>query len=121
MKLVELNIYPIKSCRGISLQSAALTERGLRLDRRWMVVREDDGMFISQREHPCLALVEVELFANHVRIGARGLSSFEVAIDGEGARRQAQVWQDVCPAIDEGDLAARWFGEHLNDGGRYRL
>lgn len=121
MKLTELNIYPIKSCRGISLQSADLTERGLRLDRRWMVVREDDGVFVSQREHARLALVQVTLDGDGLRIEAQGRAPIELPIGGSAPRRQVKVWEDVCPAIDEGDPAARWFSEHLNDGGRYRL
>lgn len=36
-EIIDLRIYPIKSCRGISLQSAKLTRQGLELDRRWMV------------------------------------------------------------------------------------
>lgn len=36
-EITDLRIYPIKSCRGISLPSAKLTRQGLELDRRWMV------------------------------------------------------------------------------------
>ncbi|GFR47755.1 hypothetical protein Agub_g9520 [Astrephomene gubernaculifera] len=56
-----LNVYPIKSCRGVALQSAILTNAGLLYDREWMVVREDTGKFISQREKEALALVEISL------------------------------------------------------------
>jgi uncharacterized protein YcbX len=34
----ELRIYPIKSCRGISVKKSFLTKTGLELDRRWMFV-----------------------------------------------------------------------------------
>jgi uncharacterized protein YcbX len=37
-EIIELRIYPIKSCRGISLKKARLTKQGLDLDRRWMFV-----------------------------------------------------------------------------------
>ena len=37
-EISELRIYPIKSCRGISIKKSFLTKRGLDLDRRWMFV-----------------------------------------------------------------------------------
>jgi hypothetical protein len=37
-EVVDLRIYPIKSCRGISVNKSYLTKRGLDLDRRWMFV-----------------------------------------------------------------------------------
>jgi uncharacterized protein YcbX len=37
-EITDLRIYPIKSCRGISIKKSFLTKRGLDLDRRWMFV-----------------------------------------------------------------------------------
>ena len=37
-EITDLRIYPIKSCRGISIQKTFLTKQGLDLDRRWMFV-----------------------------------------------------------------------------------
>ena len=37
-EITDLRIYPIKSCRGISVRKSHLTKRGLDLDRRWMFV-----------------------------------------------------------------------------------
>jgi len=41
-KLSEIYIYPIKSLGGIPVNSAEVTDRGLKLDRRWMLVDEDN-------------------------------------------------------------------------------
>ena len=46
-----LYVYPVKSMKGIAVQEATLTLRGLEHDRRWMVVRPN-GRFITQREEP---------------------------------------------------------------------
>ena len=51
MQLSEINIYPIKSTKGIALQSAQVGRRGIEFDRRWMLV-DESGKFISQREVP---------------------------------------------------------------------
>jgi len=58
--LSEINIYPIKSLGGISLQSATVEERGLQYDRRWMLV-DESNQFITQRYYPQMALLRVEI------------------------------------------------------------
>jgi hypothetical protein len=59
-KLSEINVYPVKSLGGISLQSAEVTDRGLKYDRRWMVI-DANGMFLTQRTHPKMALIKVRI------------------------------------------------------------
>ena len=53
----QLWIYPIKSLKGISLDSVQLEKRGFQYDRRWMLV-DKDYRFITQRQHPKMALIE---------------------------------------------------------------
>ncbi|MGM0460778.1 MAG: MOSC N-terminal beta barrel domain-containing protein, partial [Bacteroidota bacterium] len=38
MHLQDIYTYPIKSLGGIRLEEATLEERGLKYDRRWMLV-----------------------------------------------------------------------------------
>ena len=58
--VTDLFVYPIKSCKGIRVESADLWETGLYLDRLWMVV-DEAGRFLSQRTVPRLALVQTAL------------------------------------------------------------
>jgi uncharacterized protein YcbX len=48
----ELNLYPIKGCRGIALRGATLAVTGLEVegigDREWVVV-DADGEFLLSR------------------------------------------------------------------------
>ena len=51
-----LNVYPIKSCAGVSVREALLIETGLEFDRAWMVVDErseaqTDDATISREMH----------------------------------------------------------------------
>jgi hypothetical protein len=55
-RIARLFVYPVKSCAGVELQEAVLTETGLELDRAWMVV-DEQGEFVSQRELPRMALI----------------------------------------------------------------
>ena len=57
--LTSINIYPIKSLGGISLTSAIAEERGLKYDRRWMLINESN-IFISQRDCSEMALITVQ-------------------------------------------------------------
>ena len=56
----RLFVYPIKSLGGMELDAAEVEARGFRHDRRWMLV-DGDGMFISQRLHPRMALARARV------------------------------------------------------------
>ena len=58
--IARLFVYPVKSCAGIEVQQALLTETGLDLDRAWMVV-DAQGMFLTQRSLPRMALIRPQL------------------------------------------------------------
>ncbi|MGA8357189.1 MAG: MOSC domain-containing protein, partial [Xanthobacteraceae bacterium] len=61
-KIAELFVYPIKSCGGVHMKEVSIVPTGFEFDRNWMVV-DESGTFVTQREHPKLALVKPE-FAN---------------------------------------------------------
>ncbi|MEK9137047.1 MAG: MOSC N-terminal beta barrel domain-containing protein [Bacteroidota bacterium] len=109
----QLNIYPIKSCRGVSLQSAQLEERGLQYDRRWMLV-DGQQRFLTQREWPRMALIAVEIKSDHLRVSAPAMPPLSVPIRSVGNQHQlVNVWADHVLAADVGDDAGGWFSEFL--------
>ncbi|MBK6453573.1 MAG: MOSC N-terminal beta barrel domain-containing protein [Proteobacteria bacterium] len=112
--LASLFVYPVKSCRGIQLLQAQLTPRGLQYDREWMVVSHD-GRFLTQREAPRLALVGTALHDDHLELTAPGLPTLAVPLQRpvRSASVEVTVWRDHVLAVDEGQAAADWFGEHL--------
>jgi len=59
LRVGTLRRYPVKGLRGYNLDHADLDYPGLRGDRRWMLIDENDD-FITQREMPELALLPVE-------------------------------------------------------------
>lgn len=65
----ELNIYPVKSCQGISVPSAEVVETGFAYDREFMVVKPD-GTFMSQRTMALLGTVQTEIIGNALRLTA---------------------------------------------------
>jgi uncharacterized protein YcbX len=111
-KIAQLFIYPIKSCAGIELKEAVLTDTGLDLDRAWMVV-DEQGVFLSQRELPRMALIQPLLKTYDMIVKAPGMLALHVSIDEVEKAVSVTVWEDTVKAYDMGDLAAQWFSDFL--------
>ncbi|MBL9134281.1 MAG: MOSC N-terminal beta barrel domain-containing protein [Verrucomicrobiales bacterium] len=114
LRITGLHIYPVKSCGGISLPEVLLTDRGFQWDREWLVV-DPSGRFLTQRQHPKLALIGVEIGDDTLGLSAVGHPSLRIPLVTSAPRavRQVTVWQHTCPADDEGDGAAEWFSAVL--------
>jgi uncharacterized protein YcbX len=111
--LSGIYIYPVKSCRGISLASTSLDTWGLKYDRNWMVVNAE-GRFLTQRQFPRLALVETALTSEHLQLSAPKQSELHLPLSvGLGEEVDVVVWQDKCRALDWGDEAASWLSAFL--------
>lgn len=117
-RIDRLFVYPVKSCAGIEVREALLTETGLDLDRAWMVVDEQGG-FVSQRELPRMALVRPQLKLHEVVLRAPGMLALHLAIDTVEEPVRVRVWDDEVAAYDMGAVAAQWFTDFL--GRKLRL
>jgi uncharacterized protein YcbX len=110
-----LFVYPVKSCRGIALDTATVERRGLRHDRRFMIV-DDAGRFVTQRTEPRLALVDVAIDEREVVLSAPDKAALHVdiaAASGQRERRRVQVWRDQVDAVDCGEEARAWTSDWL--------
>lgn len=113
LTLTELNIYPVKSCAGISLDSVQLDRFGPRMDRRWALV-DDKGVAITQRDDARLALVKTQLLSDTLILRLGG-ESIEVPFAGNDTQEcQLRVWADEVSALDAGQAAAAWLSKNLD-------
>ena len=113
VSLSAIHVYPVKGLSGIALQEARVTERGLRHDRRFMVV-DPSGEFFTQREHPKMATVWTEIAAGELRLSAPDMD--EVALEAEpsdGDAMRVRVWDSTCRAIAPSKEADAWLSEYL--------
>lgn len=117
-RIARLFVYPVKSCAGIEVREALLTETGFDLDRAWMVVDEDNA-FVSQRELPRMALVRPQLKSHEVVLRAPGMLALHLSIDTVEEPVRVRVWDDEVAAYDMGAVAAQWFTDFL--GRKLRL
>lgn len=103
----ELNVYPVKSARGIPKSQVRLSATGFEWDRHWMVVR-DDGTFLTQRTHPLLTRISTALANEGLVLTAEGLAPLHLPFAPLGAARPVRIWKDSCEGLDQGDEAAAW-------------
>src|SRR5258708_20320905 len=103
--LGALNVYPDKGLKGIALESARCTARGLEHDRRWMVV-DANGDFLSQREHPRMATVWTAIDSGMLELAAPDFGAVEVPLSPpERSAIRVPVWNSGGEAVAAGAAA----------------
>jgi uncharacterized protein YcbX len=117
-RIERLFVYPVKSCAGVELKEALLTETGLDLDRAWMVV-DEAGEFVTQRELPRMALIRPQLKLHEVVLRAPGMLALHLQIDAVQEPARVRLWDEEVGAYDMGPIAAQWFSDFL--GRKLRL
>ncbi len=114
MNLSEIIIFPIKSARGISVPSALLEERGLQYDRRWMLV-DGNGLFLTQRKFPRMALMDVQVKSDTLLVNAPGMGELTIPFDVKKSNAIAvTVWDDAVQAFTISDEIDKWFSQFLD-------
>lgn len=115
MQLSALYRYPLKSARYESLISSQVEALGLQGDRRWMLVEESSGRFLTQRLLPQMGRIEARYNdEGGLSLSAPGCASIEVALPGPDAElRGVTVWSDSLRVPDAGDEAAAWLSAFI--------
>ena len=113
MQISEINIYPIKSLKGISLDDSLVEKRGLRFDRRWMLT-DRDGIFFTQRETPRMAAIAVGVDSGQLIVESESAGILNIPFEPDRATRQkVVVWQsEVAGEVYDGEVS-EWFSDVL--------
>jgi hypothetical protein len=112
MQISGIHTYPIKSCGGSELETATVGPRGLLNDRLLMLVTPE-GEFLTQRDHPRMALIHPQWRNAALEISAPGMPSHTLEPTDRGPRQRVTIWRDTCEAVDQGQAAAEWFSAYL--------
>ena len=102
MTLSEIWIYPVKSLSGIRLTHAEVEEKGLKYDRRWMII-DENGFFVTQRTLHKMALIDVELLSDGLTIFYRPEMNNWVFIPFQPVSANpvsVTVWDDEVEAME---------------------
>jgi len=117
VQITGLNIYPVKSCRGIALTQARLTETGFEHDREWLVITPE-GRFLTQRERPQLAQIETAISGDQLVLRKPNGTDLSLPLNLTGPELEVTIWRDKAAAFDAGEQAATWLTEHLGKPAR---
>lgn len=115
MTIKTLNVHPVKSLRAISVKSANVLETGFEHDREFMVV-DKNGKFITQRQCPQMATIQVEVLGedkyrlvdNESKAG-----NIEFKKIREGRFDDVAVWQSSLEAVVQDDEVNKWLQQAL--------
>src|SRR5262249_13216133 len=113
MRAARLYVYPIKSCGGVEVDRLLLDDGGVLNDRVFVLVGAD-GKHITQREAPKLATAATSFEPGGLRVTAPG--GRQIVLPGGGHAGDlvdVRVHRDRCRGLDQGDLAAEFFGDYL--------
>jgi uncharacterized protein YcbX len=118
-QISELYIYPIKSLGGIKLDSCPVTDRGLKYDRRWMLI-DENNRFVSQREFRKMALLKTKLSAEFLTVtNTQDNISLNIPLNIDKQQLiSVSVWDDSCLAQAVSDEADKWFSKALGSNVR---
>jgi uncharacterized protein YcbX len=98
---------------GIAVQEAQVEERGFKYDRRWMLV-DQSGEFLTQRQHPQLALLQVALSESQLEVYSKLDPSQRIAFDlnlASNQELQVSIWGDQVLARVVSAELSRWFSD----------
>jgi len=115
IKIQSIHIYPIKSMKGIDLSSSQVERRGLKYDRRWMLV-DEGGKFISQREYHQLALLKTSISEETMTI--KNLTSSQTSLsfslnEPNSEPIEVSIWDDKCLAKPLDQEVNEWFSRFM--------
>jgi hypothetical protein len=112
--LSEIWIYPIKSLSGVRLQNASVRPKGLELDRRWMLI-DESGRFLTQREHPQMALLKTSLQHDGLMVMDKKGREIDVPINAYNSQQKlkAQIWDDEVEVYEVSNKHNEWFSDAM--------
>jgi uncharacterized protein YcbX len=115
LRLSALYRYPLKSAKAETLQAIGLDKLGLDGDRRWMLVEEASGRFLTQRAVEQMSQLSALWNAKGgLTLSAPGHSPIDIALPASDAElRGVTIWRDTLRVPDAGDEAGAWVSRFI--------
>lgn len=111
--VTEIWIYPIKSLGGFRVRGSSVMEKGLRHDRRWMLV-DESGNFLTQRVFPSMALFKLH-FNGQAIVVSYEHEQLELLqeLPAHGKTISAKIWNDTVAVVEASKYYHDWFSARL--------
>ena len=113
LTLSEIWIYPIKSLGGIKLTSTQVMPKGLKYDRRWMLI-DENNRFMTQRVLAPMALFKLALESDKLVITFKG-DSINLPFNHtyNEIPLEVTIWDDKVMANEVSEEYSDWFSKYL--------
>nr|XP_005905627.1 PREDICTED: mitochondrial amidoxime-reducing component 1 [Bos mutus] len=114
----ELWIYPIKSCKGVSVDAAECTALGLRSghlrDRFWLVINKEGNM-VTARQEPRLVLISLTCEGDTLTLSAAYTKDLQLPVKTPTTNvvHRCRVHGLEIEGRDCGEAAAQWITNFL--------
>ncbi|XP_047528813.1 molybdenum cofactor sulfurase isoform X2 [Vanessa atalanta] len=122
MTLIEIDIFPIKSCGAFKIKSGwKIGTKGLEFDREWMIVR-DNGICLTQKQNTFMCKIQpiIDLKNRCLTLNFDGQKPISISLDPavsstytETQVCQSKVCTDIIKGYDCGDEVADWISNAL--------
>uniref|UniRef100_A0A336M3F5 Molybdenum cofactor sulfurase n=1 Tax=Culicoides sonorensis TaxID=179676 RepID=A0A336M3F5_CULSO len=124
IKLKSIHIYPIKSCGAFKTTKWPLTQRGLKYDREWLIVR-DNGVALTQKQEPKMCLIKPIITDKYLILSFPERESIQIPLNYSinvknllnTSLCQSKVCNDNIQGVDCGDEIGEWLSDALNTDG----
>ncbi|XP_053556979.1 mitochondrial amidoxime-reducing component 1 [Bombina bombina] len=122
----QLLIYPIKSCKAVSVQEAECTILGLingKLgDRQWLVVTEE-GQMVTGRQEPRIVLISVNPRGESLCLEAPEMEKLLIPITPPKSNkvRNCRVFGSDIQGRDCGEEVSHWLTSYFQSSEPYHL
>ena len=115
VEISELFIYPVKSLRGVSLETMTLLNSGPEYDRTWMVT-DPQGNMMTQREHPQMALIDTNIIEGQLILSTFGMQDWSVPVNQNDLDIvRTNVWGDSIKAERLDNQTNEWLSQALGE------
>ena len=112
--LSEIYIYPVKSFSGIKVDAWEVENKGLRYDRKWMVI-DRKNQFMTQRKLPRMALIKPSLNHNSLILTESSMGEISIPLNqNSGEKIETSIWKDQCSAYLVSKETDQWLSEFLH-------
>ncbi|XP_069340584.1 mitochondrial amidoxime-reducing component 1 [Eulemur rufifrons] len=114
----QLWIYPVKSCKGVSVRTAECTAMGLRSghlrDRFWLVINQEGNM-VTARQEPRLVLISLTCDGDTLALSAAYMKDLPLPVQtpATNAVHKCRVHGLEIEGRDCGEAAAQWITNFL--------
>jgi uncharacterized protein YcbX len=96
VRVSALYVYPVKACRAVAVDEAALGPLGFEQDRRFAFV-DADGRAVTQRDQPLLATIRPAVEDDALRLDFGGLAQVLIDFGSFKKSSQVDVWGTPIP------------------------